>query len=113
MTEISQNLNSLTRNPTKKLQVTVQMTLTKNQIQLKVVLAKKEKIKSNKVSGNNKMKTKPKLKFKKSYNKNTYNKFNQNLLVAVFSFQKLMFICLQTKREIRANSHESDFFPHQ
>jgi len=59
------------------------------------------------------MKTKPKLKFKKSYNKNTYNKFNQNLLVAVFSFQKLMFICLQTKREIRANSHESDFFPHQ
>ncbi|KAG4089632.1 hypothetical protein H8356DRAFT_1350461 [Neocallimastix lanati (nom. inval.)] len=64
------------------------------------------------ISGNNKMKTKPKLKFKKSYNKNTYNKFNQNLLVAVFSFQKLMFICLQTKREIRANSHESDFFPH-
>ncbi|KAG4100931.1 hypothetical protein H8356DRAFT_1422203 [Neocallimastix lanati (nom. inval.)] len=43
---------------------------------------KKEKIKSNKVSGNNKMKTKPKLKLKKSYNKNTYNKFNPNLLVA-------------------------------
>ncbi|KAG4104430.1 hypothetical protein H8356DRAFT_1369792 [Neocallimastix lanati (nom. inval.)] len=72
---------------------------------------KKEKIKSNKVSGNNKMKTKPKLKLKKSYNKNTYNKFNPNLLVAVFSFQKLIFIFFQIKRGIRANSHESDFSP--